>query len=261
MLPFIFLFFIFGLIIGSFLNVVVSRYNTKRTLAGRSACMSCATQLRWYELVPLFSYFALRGRCRTCSTRISMHYPFVELTTGLIFVGIFCKFQNIFLFNLPVFAVTFAFYAIVFSILIVIASYDIKHKIIPDMLAFLFGLFAFFGLFLFQEGSLALHLPGIWDVLMGIVVALPFAIFWLVSRGAWMGLGDAKLTIGLAWLLGLSQVLSGIVLAFWSGAIIGVLLIFFTKKHGMKSEIPFAPFLVLGAILAFLFEIHIFAMV
>lgn len=73
-----------------------------------------------------------------------------------------------------------------------------------------------------------------------------------------MGLGDAKLALGLGWLLGLSQALSGVVLAFWSGAVIGLVLIAFTKKYGMKSEIPFAPFLVLGATIAFLFELHLF---
>src|SRR3989344_4006867 len=90
------------------------------------------------------------------------------------------------------------------------------------------------------------------------LLALPFAAIWFLSRGTWMGLGDAKLALGLGWLLGFSQALSGVVLAFWSGAVIGALLIALTKKYGMKSEIPFAPFLVLGAVIAFLFELHLF---
>lgn len=73
-----------------------------------------------------------------------------------------------------------------------------------------------------------------------------------------MGLGDAKLIIGLGWLLGLSSALSGIVLAFWVGAVVGLALVIFSRKHGMKSELPFAPYLVLGTLLAFLLELHIF---
>ena len=71
-----------------------------------------------------------------------------------------------------------------------------------------------------------------------------------------MGLGDAKLAIGLGWFLGIERMLSGLVLAFWSGALVGIILIFFSKKYGMKSEIPFAPFLVLGMVLSFLFELN-----
>jgi leader peptidase (prepilin peptidase)/N-methyltransferase len=96
------------------------------------------------------------------------------------------------------------------------------------------------------------------EFLSGLLIAAPFALFWLVSSGKWMGLGDAKLAVGLGWLLGLSRSLSGVVVAFWIGAIFGLSLVIFSKKHGMKSEIPFAPYLVLGALLAFLFELHLF---
>jgi prepilin signal peptidase PulO-like enzyme (type II secretory pathway) len=73
-----------------------------------------------------------------------------------------------------------------------------------------------------------------------------------------MGFGDAKLAVGLGWLLGLSRALSGLMVAFWSGAIVGIFLMFSKAKYGMKSEIPFAPFLVLGTFLAFIFELHLF---
>src|SRR3989344_1035853 len=98
MSPFIFfvLAFIFGLIIGSFLNVVIYRINTRKSLHGRSACMSCQNQLLWYELIPVFSFLGLKGRCRNCKTKISIQYPLVELMTGLIFTFLFFKFQHIF---------------------------------------------------------------------------------------------------------------------------------------------------------------------
>ena len=127
------------------------------------------------------------------------------------------------------------------------------------MLVLVFGILAFIGMFLFSGYGFNPHIPSVWEFLSGIFIALPFALMWLISKGTWMGLGDAKLSLGLGWLLGLSRVLSGAVVAFWSGAIIGLILIIFSKKHGMKSEIPFAPFLVFGALIAFLFELHLFS--
>ena len=113
-------------------------------------------------------------------------------------------------------------------------------------------------LFFFNSFGFSLHIPSILEFLSGFIVAVPFAFFWLVSKGKWMGLGDAKLAISLGWLLGLSRALSGIVIAFWIGAVVGLALVIFSKKHGMKSEIPFAPYLVLGASIAFLFGLSLF---
>ncbi len=252
------IFFAFGLIIGSFLNVVILRYNTKRTLGGRSSCMVCQKELAWHHLIPVFSFLALKGRCAHCQTKISAQYPLVEFVTGLIFAGLFLKFQDIFYVNILVFSISVAYYAMMFSLLVVIAAYDLRHKIIPDMLSLFFGILAFIGMFFFSNYGFSMHIPSALEFLSGVFIALPFGLIWLLSKGTWMGLGDAKLALGLGWLLGLSRVLSGVVLAFWSGAIVGVFLIIFSKKHGMKSEIPFAPFLVLGTILAFLFELHLF---
>jgi len=263
-----FIFFVLGLIIGSFLNVVIYRLNTKKTLGGRSICMSCQRELSWYELIPLFSFLILGGRCRTCKSRISIQYPLVELTSGLIFAGLFLKFQDIFSLDKFSFFVLYDYYAVLFSILLVIAVYDLKHKIIPDILVLIFGVLSFAGLFLFSNNGyttalLYWHIPTLLDFLSGILVALPFAFFWLVSGGRWMGLGDAKLALGIGWLLGMSAAFSALAIAFWSGAIVGVTLIILLKnsktgKLEMKSEIPFAPFLVLGAFAAFIFELHFF---
>ena len=221
--------------------------------------MTCRKKLEWYELIPLFSYLFLRGRCHGCKTKISRQYFWVELITGLIFAGLYLKFQDLFLVSTLAFSITMAFYATVFSVLVVIAVYDLKHKIIPDSLALTLGILSFIGLFFFDNFGFYIHFPTLMQFLAGILIPLPFALFWLVSRGKWMGLGDAKLAIGIGWLLGLSRALSGIVLAFWIGAIFGVILMIISrKKYSIKSEIPFAPFLVLGTILAFLFELHIF---
>ena len=255
------IFFVFGLIIGSLLNVVILRLNTQKSLGGRSACMSCMNKLSWYELLPVFSYLGLRGRCRNCKTRISIQYPLVELATGLIFGLLFLKFQDVFFWDTLSFSFTYAYYTVVFSLLAVIATYDLKHKIIPDSLSFTLGIMAFVGLFLFNINNfseLSLHVPSVLDLLSGPLIALPFALFWLVSSGKWMGLGDAKLALSLGWLLRFSGALSGVVLAFWIGAVVGIMLVIFSPKHGMKSEIPFAPYLVLGTFLAFIFSLSLF---
>src|SRR3989338_2161817 len=252
------IFFILGLIIGSFLNVVIFRFNTERSFGGRSGCMTCQSELRWYELIPLISFLVLRGRCRNCKAKISTQYPIVEFISGLVFAGLFLKFQDVFFINTLVFSISYAYYATMFSILLVIAVYDFKHKIIPDMLSLVLGVIAFVGLFFFANYMFYPHIPAISGYLSGILLALPFALIWFVSKGAWMGLGDAKLALGLGWLLGFSSLLSGAVVAFWSGAIIGLILLVFSKKYKIKSEIPFAPFLALGVLIAFLFELHLF---
>jgi leader peptidase (prepilin peptidase)/N-methyltransferase len=220
--------------------------------------MSCQNRLTWYELIPVFSFLGLGGRCKTCKIKISIQYPIVELIAGFIFAALFLKFQDIFFLNTLSFSFTYAYYAVAFSLLLVIAVYDIRHKIIPDTLSLFLGVLGFVGLFFFDSSGFHLHLPSIMEFLSGLFIAAPFALFWFMSSGKWMGLGDAKLAIGLGWLLGFSRALSGVVVAFWIGAVAGLSLVIFSKKHGMKSEIPFAPYLVLGTVLAFLFELHIF---
>jgi prepilin signal peptidase PulO-like enzyme (type II secretory pathway) len=260
------IFFVLGLIIGSFLNVVIFRLNTNKSLGGRSGCMSCQSQLTWYELIPVLSFLGLGGRCRSCKVKISIQYPLVELMTGIVFALLFLKFSDqtglvIGGQSLLMFCIACAYYAFVFSLLIVLATYDLRHKIIPDILSIILAVVAFVGLFCFDHtgsGMFYLHQPSLWDFLSGLLISLLFALFWLVSSGSWMGLGDAKLAVGLGWLLGFSQMLSATVLSFWSGAIIGIGLLIFSRKHGMKTEIPFAPYLVFGTFLSFIFTLHLF---
>lgn len=253
-----FIFFGLGLIIGSFLNVVIYRLNTKKSLGGRSACMSCRNKLHWYELVPVFSFLGLGGRCRSCKTRISLQYPLVEFLSGVIFFSTFLKFQDILFVDSLSFIISFVYFATMFSLLLVIATYDLKHKIIPDQMSLAFGILSFIGLFLFDSFGFSPHIPTLLEFSSGVIVALPFALLFFVSSGTWMGFGDAKLALGLGWFIGLSRALSGVMVAFWSGAIVGILLMFIGPRLKMKSEIPFAPFLVLGTFLAFIFELHIF---
>lgn len=220
--------------------------------------MSCLHKLSWYELIPVLSFLGLGGRCKNCKSKISIQYPLVELATGVIFALLFLKFQDILFLNIFVFSFTYFYFAYVFSLLMVVSVYDLRHKIIPDSLALVLGIFALFGLFFFDVNGFNLHMPSLLEFLSGPLIAAPFALLWLFSSGRWMGLGDAKLAISLGWLLGLTGALSGVVLAVWIGAAAGLTLVVFSKKHGLKSEIPFAPYLVLGTLIAFLFELHIF---
>lgn len=251
-------FFVLGLIVGSFLNVVVLRFGTSKTFGGRSACMSCQETLKWHELIPLFSFLALRGRCRTCSTRISWQYPLVEFTTGVVFMLLFYKLSGFLFVDNLAFVFTYAYYAVLFSILIAISVYDIKHQIIPDTLSFTFGLLAFIGMFLFTPLGIDPHLPNYSDFFAGLVISVPFALLWLVSRGRWIGLGDSKLAVGLGFMLGMSSVLSATVIGFWIGSVVGIFLIGMKRLSGLKSEVPLGPFLALGAFLVFIFNWQIF---
>ncbi len=251
------IFFAFGLVIGSFLNVVIYRLNTEKTLGGRSACMSCRTQLSWYEMIPVLSYVGLGGKCKSCASRISIQYPIVELLSGILFTLIFLKFSEWFFVDPLNFSLGFGYHAILFSILLVITVYDLKHKIIPDALSLVFGLMAFVGMFLFLDGGFYPHIPNISQFLAGAAVSVPFALIWLASRGRWMGLGDAKLLVGLGFLLGMSGILSATIIAFWLGAIIGIILLATSKKYSRKSEVPFAPFLILGTILVYFFNLYL----
>lgn len=261
--------FVLGAIIGSFLNVVILRYGT-RSLAGRSGCFSCGKTLRWHELFPILSFIWLRGRCRNCKSKISLQYPLVEFLTGLIFLGVFLKFQ------LGTFYVPFlTFYVLaVFSILLVIAVYDLRHKIIPDGLSYCLAVITFLGVLVTNKFSALFQFPGIFDLLAGPIMALPFVLIWFFSRGRWMGFGDAKLALGLGWFLGFPDSISAFILAFWIGAFWSVSLMFFgwlsrngdypkwldfSKAIGMKSEIPLAPFLILAAILVFFFDFNVFS--
>ena len=260
------LIFIFGAIIGSFLNVVILRYRSGRHLGGRSACYTCNKKLGISELVPIGSFIVQGGKCSSCSSRISWQYPIVEAITGFVFVFLFIRFSYL-AFAMPaLFLGLFAFYAVVLSILIVLSVYDFRHHVLPDQLVFLFASISFIGMFFITGDYIAFHLPSLSHILAGIILPAPFTILWYFSRGKWMGLGDAKLMIGIGFLLGLSAGLSAILIAFWIGALVGVLLIVFAPllkkgKITLKTAIPFGPFLALGTAIVMLGEINLSSLV
>jgi prepilin signal peptidase PulO-like enzyme (type II secretory pathway) len=249
--------FLLGMIIGSFLNVVIYRFNSGKTLKGRSICMTCNKTLKWYELIPVLSFLIQSGRCRGCSAKISYQYMLVELSTGIIFLLIALHFLPLLIISQALFVFLVSFFMLIFSVLIVIAVYDIRHKIIPDKLVYFFILLSLISVFINTTGFGPVFVWGSWgNLLAGPLLAIPFGILWLVSRGKWMGFGDAKLVLGIGWMLGLLFGITAIIFAFWIGTIIGLLLILISRrKLTGKTEIPFAPFLILGTLLVFFFEI------
>ena len=252
MFPFLLFAFIFGSIIGSFLNVVIARYNTGMTLGGRSKCFSCNNTLRWFELVPIFSFVVQSAACRRCKSKISWQYPLVEAGVGLLFVLIFYYFPPV---SIEA-SLTTVYLLIITALLTIIAVYDAHHKIIPDPLVYTFGVIALLKIFISPD--LTFIFPNIWTLLAGPLLALPFALLWLVSKGKWMGFGDAKLMLGIGWTLGLSAGISAVILSFWIGAIMGVLWMFVVfKKFKTKLEIPFGPYLILGMYLVLFWHFQI----
>lgn len=244
--------FIFGAIIGSFLNVVSLRFNTGKGVGGRSHCMSCGEGLTWKELVPIFSFMAQKGACKNCKSKISWQYPLVEFMAGAIFVLIFMTFPPF----SALMAATTIIQIIIACILLVISVYDIKHKIIPDSLAIALGVLALIGLCV--GGSSWWHLPGFWALIAGPILAAPFALLWVVSRGTWMGLGDAKLMLGLGWMLGIGGGVNAIILAFWIAAAVSVIWLYVTyRRFKPRTEVPFGPYLILGTYIVLLFGVQV----
>jgi prepilin signal peptidase PulO-like enzyme (type II secretory pathway) len=247
--------FVFGIIIGSFLNVIILRYKTGRTVGGRSFCFSCGKTLHALELVPVLSFLFQKGRCKTCRTPLSWQYPIVELTTGLVFFIIYMKTISMFPF---ITILEMPFYFFVFSLLIIISVYDIRHKIVPDFVAFIFGLVSLLWLLATHDAVYFKSLEGALDLLAGLILFVPFYLLWFFSKGAWMGLGDGKLVIGIGLLLGLSRGVSAVIIGFWSAALVSLAILFLQKYVKwnlpflkLKSEMPFAPFLVLGTLIAY----------
>jgi prepilin signal peptidase PulO-like enzyme (type II secretory pathway) len=244
--------FVFGTVVGSFLNVVALRFHTGKGVGGRSACMACDTQLTWKELIPLFSFIGLKGQCKKCKAKISWQYPLIEFAAGIVFVLILFVFPPL----SAVAAITTAIYLLAACLLLVIAAYDARHKIIPDPFVYTF---AFLGLVsLFVGGSSWWHVPH-WSLLIaGPVLAIPFALLWAISKGTWMGLGDAKLALGIGWFVGISGGINAIVLAFWIAAAVSVVWLLVTYgKLKPRTEVPFGPYLILGMYLVLLFGVEV----
>jgi leader peptidase (prepilin peptidase) / N-methyltransferase len=237
--------FVFGLIIGSFLNCLIYRLAfpnfSLKNLRGRSFCFHCKHLLGWQDLIPVLSFLFLKGNCRYCRKPISWQYPLVEISTAIIFLLIYNLEFAIFQFP------TIIYYWTISSFLIVIFVYDLKHYIIPDKMIYPAIILA--GVYNLQSAIVNEFSILKFSVLSAIGAAGFFLFIVWVSRRKWMGAGDIKLAFLMGLFLGWPNILIALLLAFYIGAIIGLGLILFGLKN-LKSEIPFAPFLITGTFLA-----------
>jgi leader peptidase (prepilin peptidase)/N-methyltransferase len=253
----IILVFIFGLIIGSFLNCVIYRIGKKQSfLRGHSYCPSCKHRLEWYDLVPFLSYISLNGKCRYCKKPISIQYPLVELAVALLFVYIYEYFKVNLLLGFQFNFYEALFYCSIAAIFVLIFVYDFKHYLIPDS-------FTIFGIVLSVAWLGFEYYKGIYnltDILFYLYSAIGSMLFffclWFFTQGKGMGFGDVKLAFFLGLLLGFPNVIVGVFLSFILGAIIGLILVV-SRKRKLKSAVPFGPFLVIGSFIAIFYGSNI----
>ena len=233
--------FIFGAVVGSFLNVCIFRLPVHESIIKPlSRCPHCHHHIRFFDNIPLISFIILKGKCRDCGAKISWRYPLVELITAVLSLLLF------FQFGLTLRFLTFFIFV---SVLIVITFIDLDHQIIPDILT-LPGIPIFFLLAIFVvkipwlEAVIGLLVGG------GILFTIAF-IYELISKREGMGGGDIKLLAMIGGFLGWKSLIFILLFSSFSGAIIGITAMII-KKQDMKYAVPFGPFLSAAAV-AYLF--------
>lgn len=268
--------FVAGTALGSFLNVLILRYDPVsdtilRNATGRSKCPHCHKILNWYELIPIFSFLVQRGKCRSCAAKLTIQYPLVEFLGGLVLILVFSRFYSIHDTSLLPYLMMLIWSGVIFSLLIM-SVIDFREKLIPDginIFIFLSGFLViiveyFYRGSIFLEmgqrsllGNYALIFPGgtnfpwnhFFGALFGIIL---FGGLFLLSRGRGMGLGDVKLAGALGFFMGWPDAALALVSSFIIGALFSLILIGLKRKT-MKDFIPFGPFMALGVILIYLF--------
>lgn len=242
--------FMFGTVIGSFLNVLTLRLPAGHKASGRSYCPHCRRQLRALDLVPLASFIFLLGRCRHCKYPISFRYPLVELATGLLFL--FAYFSALPVSLLDYFVVARLLFCV--AVCIVVFIIDFEHYLILDRVilsasAVMFGWNVALDIFI---GHFSITSFSMISLVCGLVGYVFIWLLWKTSQGRWIGLGDAKLLLFLGLVLGFPSLLVAFLLALALGTIVSLALLV-TNRKTMKSQIPFGTFLVVGAYVALLY--------
>ena len=228
--------FVFGLVIGSFLNVVIARLPDGRSVVHPpSACPACGSSIRWYDNVPVLSWLWLRARCRNCQARISWRYPAVESFTAMLFLLAARRFGP---------SLDLGAALLLLAALVAITGIDLDHQIIPDIITLP-------GIVVGALLAIALH-PASWlDTLFGIVVGGGLFLVIILVSGGGMGGGDMKLGALMGAFLGWKLVLLAILLGVFAGGSVAIGLLV-TGTKGRKDPVPFGPFLALGAVISLL---------
>ena len=227
--------FVFSIFVGSFLNVCIYRIPREESIVfPGSHCTECNTQLKPWELVPVFSWIWLRGKCRTCSVRISARYPAVELLTGVLVALVYSVFGL---------TINFAFIALLTLLLIVMTFIDLDHQIIPDGLTMIL---AAAGMIYLAYGRITGTGLTIGQAALGILIGGGFFLVIAVVSNGGMGGGDIKLMAALGLWFGWRGILMVMFLSFIIGGIVSVGLLI-ARKAGRKQMVPFGPFIAVGA--------------
>lgn len=258
-----------GIIVGSFLNVVIIRHGSGMGIGGRSMCPQCHKQLAWYELIPVISFLVQRGTCKDCHKKISIQYPIIELITGMLFF-LATKHSISLFFSIP----SFWFWGglllilLLVSLIIIIVVHDIKTQTIPvawlGLLAIVGILFLIFYYSSYQIFFITLLTPHI----IGVITSVPFLVIYLFSHGRWIGFADIEIIAWIGFMQGFINGLSTVLLSFYIGALFAVLLIGYkmiVKQRPYndirKQSIAFAPFLFLGFFITMFSGFSLFSLV
>lgn len=233
--------FVFGLLWGSFANVVILRWpKGENFISDRSRCPSCKNQIAWFDNIPLLSWIFLKAKCRNCKNPISIRYPLVELVTGILFLMVFLKF-GVSWRTLELLYFTWA--------LVVVSVIDLDHMLLPDLFTLSGIVIGLLGAALVPERD---FMSAFWGVLLGGGFLWAIAYFYLlVRKQEGMGGGDIKLLAWIGAVLGWTAIPFVVLVSSVLGSLVGLILAV-RSKAGLKSEIPFGPYLALAAILYFL---------
>ncbi|HYC80065.1 MAG TPA: prepilin peptidase [Candidatus Binatia bacterium] len=237
---------VFGLVVGSFLNVAINRTKLSQSFGGRSHCPRCKHELSVWDLVPVLSFIFLGGRCRYCGKNISVQYPLVELLTATVF---FCLATL----GVPLWELLFLW--IISAVLIVIAVYDLKHFLILDKFVFT-GLVIAVLYAISRDYAYGCQFPMNCATISGLVGAVIISGFFylqhLISKGRWIGFGDVKFGLFMGMTAGFPVGVLSLFLAYMSGAVIGMFLVSLQKKE-LGSRMPFGTFLASATIFGLIY--------
>lgn len=242
------IFGVFGLLIGSFINAAVWRIHEHKSLVNdRSECTNCHHKLGFFDLIPVLSWLALRGKCRYCHKPISAQYPLVELITGGLFVLSFIQLNPSGWLSWTGFVV----WLYVLGSLILVSIYDLRWMLLPDVVVLPAIILTAGYVATYAITRQPLH---VWlgPIAAALAVGGLFYALAAVSNGRWMGGGDIKLVALIGLVLGLQLTMVAMLLAFTSAAAVSLVLIG-TKRKKRTDHIPFGPFLAFGCVFAMLF--------
>jgi len=238
----------FGLIFGSFLNVLVSRTHDNESLMTRSHCTKCNTQIAWFDNIPIFSFLLLRGKCRKCGEKISFKYPIIELLVGI--VSLFCYYIS---YDLRSYILLFSisFFILYFSI------YDIFYQEIFDKLAIpiaiiLLGIniVSYFYPISIYTRLFTLNF-GLTNILSAVIYSLFVVLIIIISRGK-MGAGDIRFAAIAGLLLTPDKLYFAVMSTYIVGSVIGII-VALIKKRFKGIPLPFIPFMGIGIFLSYIF--------